>query len=81
MSDCLIAFDKLPVVRLVVIGEMWCRLFAKCLIKVSGSDATHACRYYQLCYGLNAGINGAVQGVQSIWVANFTELKMVSFTC
>ena len=45
-------------------------LFAKTLIKVTGSEATHACRDDHLYVVLKAGIDGVVHGVQSIWEAN-----------
>ena len=58
--------------RPVGVGETWCRLFAKCVLKVTVYDATHACRNDQLCAVLKYGIEGEVNGVQSIWEDNLT---------
>ena len=50
----------------VGIGETWCHLFAKCVLKVTGYDDTHACRDDELCTVFKEGIDRAVNGVQSI---------------
>ena len=63
MSGHLIGLDKQPGVWPVDVGEMWWRLFANILLKVTGPEATIAYHYDQLCAGLNAGIDGAVHGV------------------
>ena len=55
------------------VGEKWYRLFAKCVLKVTGSNATHTCRDDQLCAIFKEEIDGAVNGVQSIWEDNLTE--------
>ena len=44
MSGCLIALDNLTGVRLVSFGETWHQRFEKCILKVTGSEATHACK-------------------------------------
>ena len=64
----------------MIIGETRRRIFAKCVLKVMVSEATHACRYDQLCAGLKAGISREVHGVKYIWEANLTKLKMGFFT-
>ena len=70
MYGRLIALDKHPGVRPVRVGENWIQLFAKCVLKVMGPEATNGCQDDQLCAGLKAGIDGAVHGVQYIWGAN-----------
>ena len=66
MSGRLIALDKQPGVHPVGIGETWRRLFANIVLTVTGPEATIACQDDQLCAGLKARIDGAVQGVQAI---------------
>lgn len=56
MSGRLIARDKCPGIHPIGIGEIWRRLFAKCLLKVTGAKATEACGTNQLCAGLKSGI-------------------------
>ena len=73
MSVHLIAMYELPGVCPMGVGEMWHRLFAKCILKVTGSEATRACKDDQLCVVLKAVVNMAVEGVQSIWEANWTN--------
>ena len=67
MSNRLIALDKCHGVRPVGVGEVWRRLFAKCIIKVAGGQAKDACGTSQLCAGLEAGIEGAVHAVNALW--------------
>ena len=72
MSGRLIALDKNPGVRPVGVGETWIRLFANIVLKVTGTEATIACQYDQMCAGLKAGIDGAVHRVQAISDKNLT---------
>ena len=72
MSGRLIALDKQPGLHPVGVGETWRRLFAKIGVKFKGPKATMVCQDDQLCAGLNAGIYGAVYGVQDIWDENST---------
>ena len=67
MANRLMALDKCPGVRPVGIGEIWRRLFAKCVLKVAGTEAKEACGSAQLCAGLEAGIEGAVHAVRAMW--------------
>ena len=62
----LIALDKQTGIFPVFVGETWRRLFAKCVLRVTGPEATSACQDDQLCAGLNAGIDGTVHGFQAI---------------
>ena len=72
ISERLILLDKLPGVRPVGIEETWRRLFTKCVLKVTVTEATHAYKDYQICVRLKAGIYGAVHLFQYIWYANST---------
>ena len=54
-------------VRPLCIGEIWRRLFAKCLLLVAGSEAKEACGIDQLCAGLEAGIEGGIHAMQHLW--------------
>ena len=67
MAARLVALDKEPGVRPVGIGEIYRRLFAKCLLRVIGSQATAACGNYNLCAGLPAGIEGAVHAIRELF--------------
>jgi hypothetical protein len=67
MANRLIALDKQPGTRPVGIGEIYRRLWAKCLLKAIGSQATAACGNHNLCAGLQAGIEGAIHAVRSIF--------------
>ena len=44
LSGLLFAFDKLPGVRLVGVGENWRRIFSKCMLMLMGPEATHTCK-------------------------------------
>jgi hypothetical protein len=65
MANRLVALDKQPGTRPVGIGEIYRRLWAKCLLKAIGSQATAACGNYNLCAGLQAGIEGAIHAVRA----------------
>ncbi|KAI2494156.1 hypothetical protein MHU86_20388 [Fragilaria crotonensis] len=67
MANRLVALDKQPGTRPVGIGEVYRRLWAKCLLKAIGSQATAACGNYNLCAGLQAGIEGAVHAVRDVF--------------
>ena len=63
MSGQLIALDKLPVICLVGVGENWHQFFDKCMLKVTGTEANHACKDDQLCAVFKPGIHRAVHEV------------------
>jgi hypothetical protein len=63
MANHLVALDKQPGTCPVGIGEVYHRLWAKCLLKAIGSQATAACGNYNLCAELQASIEGAVHAV------------------
>jgi hypothetical protein len=67
MANRLVALDKEPGTRPVGIGESYRRLWAKCLLKAAGAQATAACGNYNLCAGLQAGIEGAVHAVRAVF--------------
>ena len=62
-----LALDKQSGTRPVGIGEVCRRLWAKCLLKAIGSQATAACGNFNLCAGLQAGIEGAVHAVRDVF--------------
>ena len=72
MSGRLIALDKQLVAHPVGVRETWRRLFGKIVLKLTGPEATMVCNYYQMCDGLNAGIDGTVHGIQYIWDEKLT---------
>jgi hypothetical protein len=67
MANRLVALDKQPGTRPVGIGEVYRRLWAKCLLKAIGSQATASCGNFNLCAGLQAGIEGAVHAVRGVF--------------
>ncbi|KAI2510249.1 hypothetical protein MHU86_4127 [Fragilaria crotonensis] len=73
MANRLVALDKQPGTRPVGIGEVYRRLWAKCLLKAIGSQATAACGNFNLCAGLQAGIEGAVHAVRDV----FTDPSLI----
>jgi hypothetical protein len=66
MACRLVALDKEPGTRPVGIGEIYRRLFAKCVLEACGSQATTACGNLNICAGLTAGIEGAVHAVAAV---------------
>ena len=77
MFGHLISLEKLTGVCPVGAGEIWCPLFAKCVLNVTGSRATHACRDDHICAWLKTGIDMVLHGVQYICEANSTKEKKV----
>jgi len=67
MACRLVALDKQPGVRPVGIGEIYRRLMAKCVLAVTGKQATAACGNLNLCAGTPAGIEGAVHAMVDSW--------------
>ena len=63
----LVGLDKCPGVRPIGIGDILRRLFAKVLLIVVGKEATRACGTDQLCCGLEAGIEGGIHHMRSMW--------------
>ena len=67
MSGRLIFLEKCFGVRSVSVGDTSWRMLAKCLMVVTGAEATEACRTKQLCGGLEAGIEGNIYLVRLLW--------------
>ena len=63
MACLLIALDKRPVVRPIVIGETLHRAIAKLVMRAAGDQAKTACGSLQLWAGIEAGIEGATHAV------------------
>ena len=72
MYGRLIVLEKRPGICPIGFGETWRRLFAKCVIMVTGPEATNVCQGDQLCSGLKAIIDRAVHIVQDIWDVKFS---------
>ncbi|MEM7495956.1 MAG: hypothetical protein AAF471_07510, partial [Myxococcota bacterium] len=73
MACRLIALDKKPGVRPIGIGEVFRRLFAKCVLRVCGSQAMALCGNFNLCAGLSAGMEGAIHALCQVWEAAGTD--------
>lgn len=67
MAGRLIALKKGSGIRPVGVGEIWRRIMAKALIKVTGHEATTACGVDQLCSGLSCGIEGGIAAAKELW--------------
>ena len=63
----LVGLDKCPGVRPIGIGDILRRLLCKTLLIVVGKEATRACGTDQLCSGLEAGIEGGIHHMRSMW--------------
>ena len=70
MASHLIAFDKCPGVRPIGIGETLCRIIGKAVCLATHLDATLVCGSDQLCAGLQAGIEGAIHGMNQLFSAH-----------
>lgn len=73
LSNRLIALDKNPGVRPIGIGQIWRRLFAKCVLLVTMPAATLAANNDQLCVGLKAGCEGAIHAAHGAWEKHANE--------
>ena len=73
ISGFLIVFDKNPGVHPIGVGETWRQRFAKCMLRVTGPEATNACQDDHICDRIKAVIDGTVHGVQSIWDTKSTK--------
>ena len=71
LSNRLMALDKCSGIWPIRIGEIWCRLLAKCVLKVAGAKAKDACGNAHLCAGFKTGIEGAVHAACAL----FTETE------
>ena len=66
MSGRLISLNQLPRIRPVGVGETWRQIIAKCVLNITGPEATHTCKDDQLYAVLKAGMNGVSHIVQYI---------------
>ena len=41
-------------------GETWWRLVTKCALKVSWQEEKYTCGIYQLCVGMESGVEGDI---------------------
>ena len=71
MSGHLIALENQLGVLPVGVRETLRRLFAKCVLKVTGTKATTAYYDEQIFFELKVGIDGTIHRVQAIWGATF----------
>ena len=62
----LIVLKKCLGVRPIRIGDIFRRLVCKIFLSITGNEATRACGTDQLCYGLEAGIEGGIHHVRSL---------------
>ena len=63
MASDLVVMDKMPGARPLGIGENYCRLFAKLVIKDCGSQVKLFCGASQVYVGLEVGIEGVIYSV------------------
>ena len=77
LSGRLISLDKIPRLRPVGIGETWFRLFDKCMLKVTGPEATHTCKDGHICERLKAVIYAELHEIQSMWGAKYAKENWV----
>ena len=61
---------KCPGVRPIGIGDIFRRLVCKIFLSITGNKATRACGTDQLSCGLEAGIEGSIRHVRSLWEEN-----------
>ena len=57
MSDRLIVIEKQPGIPLFGVRKFWRRLFAKCVLRVTGTESTNMCKDGQICSGLKVEID------------------------
>ena len=67
VASHLIALDKCPGVRPIGIGKTLCRIIGKAVCLATRLDATLVCGSDQLCAGLQAGIEGAIHGMNELF--------------
>ena len=73
MSRRIIALDKKPGIRPIGVGETWCRMMAKCLLRVTGQEAKSDCRTEQMAGEVEAGIEGGNHSMCVLWEEHSQE--------
>ena len=73
VASRLIALDKCPGVRPIGIGETLRRIIGKAVCLATRLDAALVCGSDQLCAGLQAGIEGAIHGMNQLFSAHQDE--------
>ena len=66
LSNRLMVLYKYPGIRLTWIGEIWCRILAKCILKVADTEAKDAYSNAQLYAGLEAGTECTVHADRAL---------------
>ena len=64
MRGRIIVLNKQPGVRLVGVGETWCRIMAKCVFRVTGKEDKAACGTEKLAGGVEAGIGEGIHAMR-----------------
>ena len=73
VASRLIALDKCPGVRPIGIGETLHRIIGKAVCLATHLDAALICGSDQLCDGLQAGIEGAIHGMNQLFSTHQDE--------
>ena len=60
MSSHMIYLGKEPTVRTMGVVGTWPRMMENCVLKVTGQEATEACRKDQICGGMDEVIEGGI---------------------
>jgi len=70
VASCLIALNKCPGVRPIGIGETLHRIIGNAVCLATSLDAVLFCGSDQLCGELQAGIEGAIHGMNELFSAH-----------
>ena len=70
MSSHLVALDKCPGVRPIVIGEISSRILCTVIAMATRDDVIDLCGVDQLCSGLKSSIEGSVHAMRELYEEN-----------